>query len=122
MGEVATVRMSNAMSLNPLDRAALLRRRNQTLGTIMEPLAEAHPFDSKDVAALFYTSGTTGKPKGVELTHQSLVGQLAIAGAIPTNVLVRGEAVLALPIAHIMGFAAVLGLACSGVPVYFMPK
>jgi acyl-CoA synthetase (AMP-forming)/AMP-acid ligase II len=86
------------------------------------PLAEAHPFQSDDVAALFYTSGTTGKPKGVELTHQALVGQVAIAGAMPANVLLRGEAILALPIAHIMGFAAVLGLACGGIRVYFMAK
>src|SRR3954453_11294244 len=49
------------------------------------PLAEAAPADPGDVAALFYTSGTTGKPKGVELTHQSLVGQVAMAGALPTN-------------------------------------
>ena len=31
-----------------------------------------------DVAALFYTSGTTGKPKGVELTHRGLLGGLTV--------------------------------------------
>ncbi len=86
------------------------------------PLATAHPFDSNDVAALFYTSGTTGTPKGVQLTHQSLVGQVAMTGAMPTNMILRGEAVLGLPVAHIMGFVAVLGLACAGIPVYFLPK
>ena len=29
---------------------------------------------------------------------------------------------VALPVAHIMGFAALLGLACAGIPVYFLPR
>src|SRR4051812_21751045 len=98
----------------------VLRRASEVDGA--EPLTTAAPADQNDVAALFYTSGTTGKPKGVELTHRSLVGQLAAAGALPTNLVVRGEAVLSLPMAHIMGFAAILGLACAGIPVYFIPK
>ena len=88
----------------------------------VEPLLTAHKTESDDVAALFYTSGTTGKPKGVELTHRSLVGQVAAAGSMPTSLIVRGGAVLSLPVAHIMGFAAILGLACAGIPVYFIPK
>src|SRR5581483_2571446 len=87
-----------------------------------DPLTEAVKADAGDVAALFYTSGTTGKPKGVELTHRSLVGQVAMAGGVPTNFVVRGPAVLSLPVAHIMGFAAIIGLACAGIPVFFIPK
>ncbi len=74
-----------------------------------EPLLTACKAEPDDVAALFYTSGTTGKPKGVELSHRSLVGQVAAAGSMPTSLLIRGGAVLSLPIAHIMGFAATLG-------------
>jgi fatty-acyl-CoA synthase len=31
-----------------------------------------YPFDEDDTAEIFYTSGTTGKPKGVMLTHRNL--------------------------------------------------
>jgi len=31
-----------------------------------------YPFEEDDVAEIFYTSGTTGKPKGVMLTHRNL--------------------------------------------------
>lgn len=34
---------------------------------------EMHPSDPNDVAWLFYTSGTTGKPKGVMITHRNLM-------------------------------------------------
>ena len=73
------------------------------------------------MAALFYTSGTTGKPKGAALTHKALVGQVASAVLWPTR-LHRDEAVLALPVAHIMGFATLIGLAVAGIPCYLLPK
>lgn len=84
-----------------------------------DPLLEARPVDARDVAALFYTSGTTGRPKGAELTHRALVGSLG-AGAAWPSFLRTDEAVVSLPIAHIMGFAAAVGLACAGIPVYFL--
>jgi acyl-CoA synthetase (AMP-forming)/AMP-acid ligase II len=104
------------------DSGAALVIRAATEVDGAEPLAEAYPADPDATAALFYTSGTTGKPKGVELTHRALVGQLASSAALPTTRLVRGEAVIGLPIAHIMGFISALGLACAGLPVYFLPR
>ena len=83
--------------------------------------APAHKAEPGDVAALFYTSGTTGKPKGAALTHKALVGQVASAVLWPTR-LHRDEAVLALPVAHIMGFATLIGLAVAGIPCYLLPK
>ena len=69
-----------------------------------------------DIAALFYTSGTTGSPKGAELTHRSLVGQLGPVALVP-DVLHSGEGLAALPVAHIMGFITYLGLALAGIPL-----
>lgn len=72
-----------------------------------------------DVAALFYTSGTTGVPKGAELTHRALLGGLAPLAAMP-QLLRHDELVLSMPIAHIMGFISVLGPTLAGVPMYFL--
>jgi len=83
--------------------------------------AAAHKAAPGDVAALFYTSGTTGKPKGAALTNQALVGQVAAAALWPAR-LHRDEAVIALPVAHIMGFAVIIGLAVAGIPTYLLPK
>lgn len=77
--------------------------------------------DVGDVAAIFYTSGTTGRPKGARLTHRSLLGSVGAGTLLPTG-LRTDEAVLGLPVAHIMGFAALLGLAAAGVPAYFLPS
>jgi acyl-CoA synthetase (AMP-forming)/AMP-acid ligase II len=85
------------------------------------PLGEAHRAAPGEVGALFYTSGTTGKPKGAALTHRALVGQASAAAAWPTR-LRRDEAVIALPVAHIMGFAVLVGLGVAGIPTYLLPR
>jgi long-chain acyl-CoA synthetase len=89
-------------------------------GSRSAPTVAARP-EPGDVAALFYTSGTTGRPKGAELTHRALVGQVAAAAAWPLG-LRRDEIVMALPIAHIMGFVAVMAPAMAGVPIYFLDR
>jgi long-chain acyl-CoA synthetase len=74
----------------------------------------------EDLAALIYTSGTTGRPKGARLTHRALVGSLTASALWPSG-LRRDEAVLSLPVAHIMGFASLLGLAGAGIPAFLLP-
>jgi long-chain acyl-CoA synthetase len=83
-------------------------------------LPPATPVKPGDVAALFYTSGTTGKPKGVRLTHRALTGSIRGVG-LPRWVR-SDEAVLGLPAAHIYGFIAYLGLAAFGIPAYVLPR
>lgn len=54
-----------------------------------------------DLAILMYTSGTTGEPKGVMLTHENLLEAMRIHSIRMTN-LRRGERSLAfLPLSHI---------------------
>ncbi len=99
------------------DSGAALIVRSATEVDGSEPLTEAVAANPDDIGALFYTSGTTGKPKGAELTHRALVGNIAAAAAWPAR-LHRDEAVFSLPIAHIMGFIVLMGFACAGIPVY----
>jgi long-chain acyl-CoA synthetase len=86
-----------------------------------EPQTEPHAAAAGDVAALFYTSGTTGQPKGAALTNRALVGQVTSAALWPAR-LHRDEAILALPVAHIMGFAVLVGLSVAGIPTYLLPR
>jgi acyl-CoA synthetase (AMP-forming)/AMP-acid ligase II len=75
------------------------------------------PTSPSDVAAIFFTSGTTGKPKGAELSHRGLLAGTQKLAALPMN-LRNDEAIVALPVAHIMGFAAYLGAALMGLQLY----
>lgn len=100
-----------------IEDAAELERGPGARGAPIEPAEPA----VGDVAALFYTSGTTGRPKGAALTHRALVGQVSTAAAWPFGHR-RDEIVMSLPVAHIMGFIALMTPAMAGVPVYFMPR
>jgi long-chain acyl-CoA synthetase len=43
-----------------------------------EPIEQPHPTSPQDTAVILYTSGTTGKPKGAELTHSNLLLNCAL--------------------------------------------
>jgi acyl-CoA synthetase (AMP-forming)/AMP-acid ligase II len=101
--------------------ATLVVRDRVELGAGEPPLRTAVPADPGDVAAIFYTSGTTGKPKGARLTHRALIAQAQSAAVYPSG-LRRDEAVAGLPVAHIMGFVVLLSFAVAGIPVYFLPR
>lgn len=64
---------------------------------------QRHPAP-EDLAALFYTSGTTGRAKGVPLSHGNLVFQL---NALIESGVVRGDdrVLLPLPLHHVYPFA-----------------
>ena len=74
-----------------------------------------------DIAAIFYSSGTTGRPLGAQLTHRSLTGSVHLMALNPAWGL-GGEAVSGLPVAHIAGFSMLVMLAGLGIPVYLLRK
>ncbi|MFB6231964.1 MAG: 4-coumarate--CoA ligase family protein [Salinibacter sp.] len=77
---------------------------------------------SEDLAVLPYSSGTTGLPKGVMLTHRNLVAN--IAQTTPVERLQEGETTVGvLPFYHIYGMTIILSMALRcGATVVTMPK
>lgn len=79
-----------------------------------------------DPVALPFSSGTTGLPKGVVLTHKSLVSSVAqqVDGENPNLYMREGDVVLCvLPLFHIFSLNSVLLCALrAGAAVLLMPK
>ncbi|MFH9425638.1 4-coumarate--CoA ligase family protein [Streptomyces sp. NPDC017529] len=94
--------------------------RDMTASTAPEPAVRTDP--ARDVAVLPYSSGTTGTPKGVMLTHRSIATNLAqlneLIGSGP------GDRVLAcLPFFHIYGLTALMNAPLrNGATVVVLPR
>jgi long-chain acyl-CoA synthetase len=64
-------------------------------------LAEAKP---EDIFTICYTSGTTGTPKGVVLTHSAMASVFADLGKVLSEITTEDEFILSfLPMSHIFG-------------------
>ncbi|OIJ96615.1 4-coumarate--CoA ligase family protein [Streptomyces colonosanans] len=77
---------------------------------------------AQDIAALPYSSGTTGTPKGVMLTHRSIATNLAqLEPLVPAG---PGERILAvLPFFHIYGLTALMNAPLrQGATVVVLPR
>ena len=66
--------------------------------------------DPEKLAALLYTSGTSGRPRAAMLTHRALIANLRQVAAVEPPMIHGDDVVLAvLPLFHVYGLNAVLG-------------
>ena len=124
-GEMASL-LRELQYQSPRPLVALLDERGE--GTLQEwsdatpPRFDTAPCAGGDVAALMYTSGTTGAPKGAMITHRNLGANIAALHDIwrwrPTDVLLH-----ALPIFHFHGlFIACFTALFGSTRILFLPK
>ncbi len=80
--------------------------------------------EADDTAVIVYTSGTTGKPKGAELTHFSQFFQCSVLPRLMPDLAREGDvSLLVLPLFHCFGQTCVMGIAVgTGTTVSLMAR
>jgi long-chain acyl-CoA synthetase len=83
------------------------------LTTAGAPLAAPLARDDGDNAVILYTSGTTGRPKGAQLTHGNLIACASIFSEV-LELTPEDRFGTALPLFHVFGQAVVMGTTLRG--------
>lgn len=112
------ISISQVQGVVPMDRltgwAGLLERGGIGMGRnpnlVFDRRRDVLP---DDVASLVYTSGTTGRPRGVVLSHRAFVAQ-AHANALVLPIGPEDEQLLFLPLSHVFARVAYLTAVRSG--------
>ena len=129
---LAVIRPEMAERIAPVARTAgvraLLTLGEAGDGTLLEAAAAARPIEAEhgcgpdDLAALLYSSGTTGKPKGAMLTHGNLASNAA-ALVDAWGFSAADHLLHALPLFHAHGLF--VGVSCAlyaGASMRFLPR
>jgi fatty-acyl-CoA synthase len=85
-----------------------------------EPYQAVEP-DEEDVAEIFYTSGTTGTPKGVMLTHRNLYTH-ALSSIIGLGISDREVQLHTIPLFHVNGWGAPQSVTAVGGTHVMLPR
>jgi long-chain acyl-CoA synthetase len=78
------------------------------------PSAPHHRQSGDDDAVILYTSGTTGRPKGAELTHANLTGNAGLTAATLLNAGPDDVVMGCLPLFHVFGLTCGLNATIVG--------
>ncbi|MEU9702493.1 long-chain fatty acid--CoA ligase [Streptomyces sp. NPDC047981] len=88
-----------------------------------EPLRAAEPAGPGDTAAILYTSGTTGRPKGARLTHLNIVLNASVTSQDLLGMGERDVVLGCLPLFHSYGqTCAMNGTLRAGATLVLMPR
>jgi len=87
-----------------------------------DALAAPEPQREQPVAALLYTTGTTGRPKGVMLGHRNLLFVAAVSSRL-RGLVPQDRAWGMLPVSHVYGLTSVmLGTLSAGASLHLAPR
>ena len=88
-----------------------------------EPVTETVDRDGSDTAVILYTSGTTGTPKGAELTHANMYTNATITADTLAKATAEDRFLGALPLFHSFGQTCSMNVAVyTGAMLSLLPK
>jgi malonyl-CoA/methylmalonyl-CoA synthetase len=120
---IVVCRPDDAIAISPLTSGTVVTLGSDGTGTLLNDLPEGgiaiEPRAPSDLAAILYTSGTTGRSKGAMLSHANLLSNAqtlhSLWGWSGNDVLIH-----ILPIYHVHGlFVALHGALLAGASVLF---
>ncbi|PYC87827.1 long-chain fatty acid--CoA ligase [Streptomyces tateyamensis] len=103
-----------------IERGALAELARLGSGVSDATVTERRSVPTEDsIATIVYTSGTTGRPKGCQLTHGNFLAELGNVTARMPELFVAGRSsvLLFLPLAHVLGRIAEIAAAISGTKI-----
>ena len=122
------VNLCGLPNLRRVHSTRLLSAGTEPFSNLLQPASAALPGPQRStqetLAALPYSSGTTGLPKGVMLTHHNLVANIfQLLGAYPNDLTPTDNVLCLLPLYHIYGLNVVLNPALTlGAKLVLMPR